>query len=225
MYLEQNIKGLCEKFGIDFQDFLEDLNIENVHELTVFDLQSICEEYKIDMMSLLFVHSVKTNQLKSKIDQIKLLVLDVDGVMTDGGMYMTENGDQMKKFNTKDGMAIIHLTKSNFPVAIISSGFKGEAVTSRANTLGIQYCSVNREPKLDRLNKICSELSIDLSNVAMIGDDINDLEVLKLIGLSVCPMDAVPVIKKNVDIVLNLNGGKGCVREFIDNYMLSEPLK
>jgi YrbI family 3-deoxy-D-manno-octulosonate 8-phosphate phosphatase len=225
MYLEQNIKGLCEKFGIDFQDFLEDLNIENVHELTVFDLQSICEEYKIDMMSLLFVHSVKTNQLKSKIDQIKLLVLDVDGVMTDGGMYMTENGDQMKKFNTKDGMAIIHLTKSNFPVAIISSGFKGEAVTSRANTLGIQYCSVNREPKLDRLNKICSELSIDLSNVAMIGDDINDLEVLKLIGLSVCPIDAVPVIKKNVDIVLNLNGGKGCVREFIDNYMLSEPLK
>ena len=225
MYLEQNIKGLCAKHGMHYNDFLADLEVDEVKELTLYDLEAIADEYTLDLMSLLFKPLFHADHIAKKLKDIKLLILDVDGVMTDGGMYWTESGDQIKKFNTKDGMAIIHLTKSNFPVAIISSGFKGEAVTSRANTLGIQYCSVNREPKLDRLNKICSELSIDLSNVAMIGDDINDLEVLKLIGLSVCPMDAVPVIKKNVDIVLNLNGGKGCVREFIDNYMLSEPLK
>lgn len=224
MYLEQNIKGLCEKFGLDFQDFLKDLDIDNVRELSIYDLEAIAEEYEVDMGTLLFKYTSKTKHLQDKLDKIKLLVLDVDGVMTDGGMYFSEAGDQFKKFNTKDGMAIIHLTKSNFQVAIISSGFKGEAVKKRAELLGIQNCTVNREPKMDRLAKLLVELNIGMENVAIIGDDINDLEVMKAVGLSVAPKDAVQVVKSQADIVLNMKGGEGCVREFIDNYLLKEAL-
>ena len=224
MYLEQNIKGLCDKFGLNFNEFLADLDIDNVLELSVYDLEAICEEYVVDMSTLLFNYTFKTNDIKEKLDKIKLLVLDVDGVMTDGGMYFTEGGDQFKKFNTKDGMAIIHLTKNDFEVAIISSGFKGEAVIKRAEMLGIQNCSVNREPKIERLQAICEKLNIGYENVAIIGDDINDLEVMKAVGLSVCPLDAVPVVKSQVDIVLTMKGGTGCVREFIDQYILKEPL-
>lgn len=224
MYLEQNIKGICDKFGLDFQEFLSDLDIDNVNELTIYDLQAIAEEYEVDMGSLLFKYTNKSTVIKEKLSKIKLLVLDVDGVMTDGGMYFTESGDQFKKFNTKDGMAIIHLTKNDFQVAIISSGFKGEAVKKRAEMLGIQNCSVNREPKINRLDEICKSNGLDFENVAIIGDDINDLEVMKAVGLAICPKDAVPVVKSESDIILTLNGGRGCVREFIDQYLLHKPL-
>ncbi len=224
MFLEQNIKGLCDKFGLDYLEFLSDIGVDTVDEITVSDLEVISEEYDIDMQSLLFQHVYKTNFLKEKLSKIKLLVIDVDGVMTDGGMYFTERGDQFKKFNTKDGMAIIHLTKNDFQVAIISSGFKGEAVSKRAEMLGIQHCTVSRAPKMETLNKICDELSISLENVAMIGDDINDLEVMRKIGVSACPRDAVFVVKSNATIVLNKKGGEACVREFIDEYLLDSPL-
>ena len=224
MYLEQNIKGLCDKFGMDFQDFLKDLDIDNVKELTIYDLEAIAEEYDVDMSAMLFKYTSKVKHLQQKLDKIKLLVLDVDGVMTDGGMYFLESGDQFKKFNTKDGMAIIHLTKNDFQVAIISSGFRGEAVKARAELLGIQNCTVNREPKMDRLTKLCADLNIEFENVAIIGDDINDLEVMRAVGLSVAPKDAVQVVKSQAEIVLNTNGGEGCVREFIDSYLLKEAL-
>ena len=225
MYLEQNIRGLCDKFGIDFLGLLSDIGIESVEEMTISDLEVVCEEYETDLHSLLFSHSFKTNDVKTKIEKIKLLVIDVDGVMTDGGMYFTESGDQFKKFNTKDGMAIIHLTKKNFQVAIISSGFKGEAVSKRAEMLGIQNCVVSRTPKMETLKGICAELKIDLENVAMIGDDINDLEVMENIGFSACPVDAVRRIKSISTVILNKKGGEGCVREFIDEYLLDAQIK
>lgn len=224
MYLEQNIKGLCEKYGLDFQQFLNDLEVETVNELTFYDLEAIAEEYETDLYSLIFNYSLKTSDLQQKLDKIKLLVLDVDGVMTDGGMYFSESGDQFKKFNTKDGMAIIHLTKNNFQVAIISSGFKGEAVKARAEMLGIQSCTVNREPKMDRLNTLLKELNLQMENVAIIGDDINDLEVMRTVGLSVAPSNAVPAVKSEVDIILQTKGGDGCVREFIDQYLLEKAM-
>ncbi len=220
MFLEENIRGLCDKFGLDYLELLSDIGIDSVDEMTISDLEVVCEEYETDLNSLIFSHTFKTNDLKVKIAKIKLLVIDVDGVMTDGGMYFSETGDQYKKFNTKDGMAIIHLTKSNFQVAIISSGFKGEAVSKRAEMLGIQNCTVSRTPKIETLSRLCEEQGIGLENVAMIGDDINDLEAMQQIGLSACPRDAVNRIKKNSTIILNKNGGEGCVREFIDEYLL-----
>lgn len=224
MNLEGNIRGLCDKFGLDFLGFLSDFGVESVHELSIADLEIICEEYSSDLSALLFKYPFKSNHLKEKIKNIRLLVLDVDGVMTDGGMYFSENGDQMKKFNTKDGMAILHLTQKDFQVAIISSGFKADAVQRRAEMLGIQHCTVSREPKIDTLKDLCSKLSIDLTQVAIVGDDVNDLEVIRQVGLSACPADAVHNVKRNVDIILNAKGGFACVREFIDNYLLNEPL-
>ena len=224
MYLEENIRGLCDRFGLDHVGFFADIGIDSASELSMADLEIICEEYEVDLNAMLFKRPFKTNHLRDKLDGIKLLIIDVDGVMTDGGMYFTESGDQFKKFNAKDGMAIIHLTKNDFQVAIISSGFKGEAVQHRAKMLGIQHCSVSRNPKLDTLQGICKELELELKDVAIIGDDINDLEVMRSVGFSASPADAVNVVKSQVDVVLKSKGGEGCVRELIDLYILKEPL-
>ena len=224
MYLEQNIKGLCAKFGIEFDSFLNDLDVDNVHELTVYDLQAVCEEYNVDFLGLMFKPMFRKDLWAKKADKIKLLILDVDGVMTDGGMYITENGDQIKKFNTKDGMAIQFLSKNNIEPAIISSGFKAEMVKTRAKMLGIERCYVGRDPKIDILNSFCQELGIELANVAIVGDDINDLEIIQKVGFSACPSDAVNAVKSQVDVILSKKGGEGCVREFIDAYLLKSPV-
>ena len=224
MYLEQNIKGLCSKFGIKYSEFIDDLDVDNVSELTIYDLEAVCEEYEVDLLSLLFKPLYRPELWNKKLEKIKLLILDVDGVMTDGGMYYTENGDQIKKYNTKDGMAIQHLVKNEFQVAIISSGFKSEMVKSRADLLGIQRCYVGRDPKIEVLNKYCEELNIKLKNVAIIGDDVNDMEIIKQVGFSASPSDAMNTVKSQVDVVLTKKGGEGCVREFIDAYLLKQPL-
>lgn len=224
MHLQQNLKGLCAKFGVDYNEFLNDLDVDDVNELTVYDLEAVCEEYDVDMLSLLFKPMYRPDLWNKKIEKLKLLVLDVDGVMTDGGMYFTENGDQFKKYNTKDGMAIQHLVKDNFQLAIISSGFKSEMVKTRAEMLGIQFCYVGRDSKMEILQKHCTDLGIKLENVAIVGDDINDLEIIKNVGFSACPSDAVNAVKGQVDIVLTKKGGDGCVREFIDSYILKQPL-
>ena len=224
MYLDQNIKGICSKYGVEFSDFLEDFGVENSKELSLFDLEAICEENTIDLHSLIFKPMFKQSSWKSKLDKIKLLVLDVDGVMTDGGMYFSEGGDQIKKYNTKDGMAIIHLTKNDFQIAILSSGFTNNMVEQRAKMLGIQKCYVGRDKKISILEEYCKELNISFENVAIIGDDINDLDIIKAVGFSACPSDAMDVVKSNVDVILNKKGGEGCVREFIDAYILKEPL-
>lgn len=224
IYLEQNIKGLCIKNGIEFDSFMDDLDVENVHELTVFDLQAVCEEYETDLQSLLFKPMFRKDLWSKKADKIRLLVMDVDGVMTDGGMYITESGDHIKKYNTKDGMAIQYLRKNGIEPAIISSGFKSEMVKTRAAMLGIDKCYVGRDPKIDVLKQFCEELGIDLENVALVGDDINDLEMINSIGFSACPSDAVNAVKSRVDIILSKKGGEGCVREFIDAYLLKSPV-
>jgi 3-deoxy-D-manno-octulosonate 8-phosphate phosphatase (KDO 8-P phosphatase) len=91
--------------------------------------------------------------------------------------------------------------------------------------LGIQHCYVGRDRKIEVLKAWCEKLSISLKNVAIIGDDINDLEVMHNIGFKSCPADAVEVVKKAVDLVLTKRGGEGCVREFIDNYLEDTPIE
>lgn len=219
MMLEQNIKGLCAKHGLHYNDFLADLEVDEVRELTLFDLEAIAEEYSLDLMALLFKPLFHEESLVKKLKSIQLLILDVDGVMTDGGMYWTESGDQMKQFHTKDGLGILGLTKKGFPLGIISSGFTQHMVQKRAELLGISRCYVGQQPKLEVLKQWCAELGIELSKVAMIGDDINDLEVMHQVGLAVCPADAVTEVKAICSVILSTPGGKGCVREFIDAYL------
>ncbi len=149
--------------------------------------------------------------------QIKLLILDVDGVLTDGGMYYTEGGDEFKRFNTKDGYAIQHLSKDhNLPVGIISSGHNITLIERRAVLLKIPYVYVGNREKLGVLMEWCEKLGIRLQDVAYIGDDLNDLECMQKVGIAACPSDAVEKIKNASQIVLNRKGGEGCVREFIE---------
>lgn len=225
MFLEQNIKGLCAKFGVDFYQMLKDFDVDGVTELSILDLEAIAEEYEVDFYSLLFKPLFVFDHLKTRIEKIKLLILDVDGVMTDAGMYYTESGDQIKKYNSKDGMGIMKAQEKGLLCGIISSAFTDMMVRNRAETLKIKHVYVGRDQKITILRQWCEELSINLNEVAIIGDDINDLSIMREVGLSACPKDAVQEVKKEVDIVLTKNGGAGVVREFIDNFLLPEPIK
>ena len=219
MTLEQNIRGICSKFGLDFNEFLKDFEVDHVMEMSLFDLEAICEEYEIDMHTLLFKAVFLENSLKNKLEKIRFLILDVDGVMTDGGMLFTAKGDELKKFNTKDGMGILKLRGTEIELGIISSGFSSEIVQKRAEMLQIQNCYVGREAKMSILESWITEKGLTLEQVAMIGDDINDKEVMSRIGIAVCPADAIDEIKSISHVVLKNKGGEGCIREFIDNYL------
>jgi YrbI family 3-deoxy-D-manno-octulosonate 8-phosphate phosphatase len=182
MILELNIKGLCKTHGIKFDDFLADLDVDNVHELSIYDLEAICEEYELDLQALLFKPLFSQASLDKKIQKLKMLILDVDGVLTDGGMYVSEKGDQMKRYHTQDGLALLNLSKAGkLQLGIISSGFTEHMVQDRAKLLGINHVYVGQEPKLAILEKWCSALGLKLNEVAFIGDDINQCH--KLIAL------------------------------------------
>jgi len=150
---------------------------------------------------------------------LKLLVVDVDGVMTDGGMYYTESGDEFKKFHTRDGVALRRLTRSGFEVAIISSGFNKKLIQRRADLLGIKHVHVGDVPKIKTLEDILATLNLTMQNVAYVGDDLNDKEAMEKVGLSACPADAEEPIKEMVDFILRRKGGEGCIREFVDLFL------
>jgi YrbI family 3-deoxy-D-manno-octulosonate 8-phosphate phosphatase len=97
-------------------------------------------------------------------------------------------------------------------------------VKERARMLKIEKCYIGRDPKMTILEQFCDEMGISLENVALVGDDVNDLEMIRKVGFSACPIDAVNQVKTNVDIILSKKGGEGCVREFIDSYLLKEPV-
>jgi YrbI family 3-deoxy-D-manno-octulosonate 8-phosphate phosphatase len=219
--LNANIEAVLIKNKSSLEQYLKENKVSKVEDLTLGTLELFCYRNDLDFVNLLSYNMTVDPQ---KAKKIKLLILDVDGVMTDAGMFFTENGDQIKKYNAKDGMAIMALKKSGVEVGIISSGFKLQMVKARAELLKIEHLYVGRDPKIDILNGWCKKLNIDLSEVGIIGDDINDLQVMKSVGFSAAPSDAVPVVKAQVDLVLNSKGGRGCVREFIDNYLLDEPL-
>lgn len=146
--------------------------------------------------------------------EIKLFATDVDGVLTDGGMYYTQSGDEFKKFNTRDGMGIQLLKEHGLKTAIITSE-DTFIVSKRAEKLKIDFLNQGVKNKLECMKKICSALGIGLENVAYIGDDINDIELLNAVGLKACPNDSVDAVL-NVPhiIILKANGGNGALREF-----------
>ena len=158
--------------------------------------------------------------LKEKARRIKLLVLDVDGTLTDGGVYIDSNGVQTKKFSIRDGMGITLLHKAGFKVAFLSHSRMQVILEERARMLDVKYIYAGKEPKLQVLHNWMTELSVAAEEIAYIGDDVNDLEAMAAVGLSACPADAHYHVIRSVDIVLQRKGGEGCVREFIDRYLL-----
>jgi 3-deoxy-D-manno-octulosonate 8-phosphate phosphatase (KDO 8-P phosphatase) len=155
-------------------------------------------------------HIRQTPKLK-----IKLLLLDVDGVMTDGGIYYSNSGEELKKFNTHDGYGIVKLQRSGVKVGIIT-GRVSQVVERRAADLGIEEVHQNLEDKLEVYEQIKQRLRLRDEEIAYIGDDEPDLSVLKKVGLSASPSDAVPSVKKSVGHILTHRGGAGAVREMAE---------
>lgn len=148
--------------------------------------------------------------------KIKFFATDVDGTMTDGCMYYIENGLEVKKFNFRDGMGFKLLREANIKTAILTSE-STDIVRKRANKLQVDYLLMGTWEKLKFVENICKKEKISLDEVAYIGDDINDIELLKAVGLKACPNDAVQKVKEVENIIiLNNNGGFGAVREFIE---------
>lgn len=151
---------------------------------------------------------------------IKLFATDVDGTMTDACMYLAENGTELKKFNFRDGMGMVILKEAGVKTAIITSE-NTNIVKKRADKLKVDYLSMGSWAKLDFVKNICKELNITLDEVAYIGDDVNDIELLSAVKYKACPNDAVNAVKSIKDMkILEHKGGEGAVREFIE-YLLN----
>jgi len=151
----------------------------------------------------------------SNRNNIKLVATDIDGVWTDAKMHYTENGDFMKSFSTYDGMAVQILRENNIETVIITSE-KSEIVLKRAKKLKISNVTIGEKNKLERIKKICLEKEIDLSQVAYIGDDLNDVDVLKHVGFSALTSNSPIKDHIKVDYITKRNGGDGAFREFVD---------
>lgn len=158
---------------------------------------------------------------KSIKHDIKLFLCDVDGTLTDGGMYYSKNGDELKKFNTRDGMGFQLLREAGIKTGIITSE-NTKIVENRAKKLNVNFLYQGKRDggKLAVAKEICGQLGISLEEVAYIGDDVNCKELLQAVRVKACPMDACCDIKAIADIlVMKKSGGKGCVREFIDTIL------
>lgn len=144
--------------------------------------------------------------------QVKLLALDVDGVLTDGGLYYTEIGEVLQRFNIKDGQGIKLLKQAGIEVAIITAKSYLSTI-HRAKDLGIIHTYLGVEDKLSTLKQLCKRLGLSLSQVAYVGDDINDLPVLQAVGCPLTVADAMPENQAGALYVTKLAGGQGAVRE------------
>lgn len=149
--------------------------------------------------------------------KIKLFLTDCDGVLTDGGMYYFESGDEAKKFNTRDGMAFKLLKDKNIKIGIIT-GENSKIVINRGKKLNMDYVFINIKDKVKVVEELLIDLNMDYDNVLYIGDDINDLELIKKVGFSACPNDAEEIIKNNSDYISKKSGGTGVIRDVVNTY-------
>lgn len=149
---------------------------------------------------------------------INLIFLDVDGTMTDGQIYYDSFGNEMKSFNVKDGMAISQATSLGIEFAIVT-GRKSEIVSKRAKELGINLVYQGIKNKKDIVKMVMYEKKKDSKEVLFIGDDINDLDSMMYSGYSACPLDACEEVKNVANIVSNYDGGKGAIREIVENVL------
>ena len=161
---------------------------------------------------------MNTDKRIPSLDDIRLFLTDVDGTLTDGGMYYGSDGTEFKKFNTRDGMGLQLLQRTGVKVGIVTSENTPINV-NRARKLGLDFLkqSALDGGKLAAVNEICDELGITLRQVAYVGDDVNCYDLLAAVGWAACPADACAKVKSIPGIlILERRGGDACVREWID---------
>ena len=155
---------------------------------------------------------------------IELIVLDVDGTMTDSHITYSENGDEIKSFNVKDGLAIASWRKLGKQVAIIT-GRSSSIVARRAKELHIEHFYQGIHNKREVLEELLQKLDLKMENVAAIGDDLNDLQMLRSAKISFVPRDASAYVDKVATVILSKRGGDGAVREMIEHLIIKEGLE
>lgn len=224
----QNFKGNLMENGAFYINSVRDvvmnsnrlsgrIGIYEMPEYTATEIDEPNDWYILETLMrshILSVHREKKN--------VKLFLSDVDGTLTDGGMYYSEYGDEMKKFNTRDGMGFQLLKDAGIKTGIITSE-NTKIVERRSNKLKIDFLvqSEHNGGKLLAAKKICDQLGITLEEVAYIGDDINCYDLLSNVGVAACPSDACEKVKNINGIhIMKYGGGDGCVREFVDNVIL-----
>jgi YrbI family 3-deoxy-D-manno-octulosonate 8-phosphate phosphatase len=154
--------------------------------------------------------------VKGKARKIRLLLTDVDGVLTDTGVYYSDAGEVLKRFSIRDGMGVERLREIvNVETGIIT-GEKSASIKKRADKLQIAELHLGINEKVQVLEEIMVRTSLVREQIAYIGDDMNDLEIIKTVGLSACPCDSFPAIKKIADFVCIARGGQGAFREFAE---------
>lgn len=152
---------------------------------------------------------------KNKISKIKVVLTDVDGVLTDGGMYYSNKGDIMKKFHTRDGMGVTLLRKNGIPTIIVTKE-QTEIVKQWSKKMKIKELLDGVKNKELVLDKICKKYKISSHEIAYIGDDVNDVDLLKKVGFSACPKDGMEEVKKISNYTCKKEGGKGAFRELVE---------
>ncbi len=153
--------------------------------------------------------------IKHQLKQVRLLALDVDGVLTDGGIYMFEDGTEFRRFEIKDGLGLMRVKKAGIEVVIISTTAV-RSILHRAKQLGITEVHLGAWEKLPVLLEICDRLGISLEQVAYMGDDLMDLPLLERVGLPCAPADALDPIKAKAKLITKCAGGHGAVRELCE---------
>lgn len=153
--------------------------------------------------------------MKEALSKIRCLILDVDGTMTDGGVYLDSEGTEMKKFSIRDGAGILLLREAGV-LPVILTGRESLCVTLRARELGIQQVYQGVKDKKEFLERFQKEQNLFRQETAYLGDDLNDLAAMSLAGISACPSDAATGVLSQCSLVLKARGGEGAVREFAE---------
>ncbi|MCX8958555.1 3-deoxy-manno-octulosonate-8-phosphatase KdsC [Erwinia psidii] len=162
-----------------------------------------------------------SQEVINRAKQVKLLICDVDGVMSDGVIYQGNNGEELKAFNVRDGYGIRCLLTSDVEVAIIT-GRKAKLLEDRCTTLGITHLYQGQSDKIMAFRELLDKLSLQPEQVAYIGDDLIDWPVMAQVGLSVTVADAHPVLIPRADYVTRIAGGRGAVREICDLILIAQ---
>lgn len=202
--LRQNLSYLKSKTTSNFAMDWDNPSLDQLEEL--------CAAIGVQIETLF---QFNLNAEKFDWENIRFVFLDVDGVMTEGGMCFTEDNKEFKRFDTKDGMAIKTAITQGIEFGIISSGANAPIVEKRADMLGIQHVYVGTEPKLKIAEEWMSDLNMNWNQVGYIGDDINDLKMLEMASIGACPADSTIPVKSASHFVLSKNGGHGCIREYL----------
>jgi 3-deoxy-D-manno-octulosonate 8-phosphate phosphatase (KDO 8-P phosphatase) len=164
---------------------------------------------------------ILSNQIKQKAEAIKLVIFDVDGVLTDGTLVYGPNGEEVKHFNVKDGVGIKLLQTLGLSVAIISAK-SSKPLDKRIKDLKVKYAYTDCKDKVAALNELLETLNLENNQVAYCGDDVVDLKVMLQVGLALAPSDAYEMVRSKSDYVLQAAGGKGVAREVCDLILTSK---